>query len=381
LLVLTKKYIEMTLENTAVSNQLNELLAQVKETTEYFLGYPVSKDFDYSELMPFLQYPMNNLGDPFVKSTYKVDSRQMEREVVHFFAELFRANQDNVWGYVTNGGSEGNLYGLYVARELYPNAMVYFSEATHYSIQKNVTLLNMEYVIVRSQENGEIDYSDLKEAIRYNRHRPVVVVANIGTTMTEAKDNIGTIKELVGEMAIEKHYIHADAALAGGFAPFVSPRPSFDFVDGCDSISVSGHKFIGSPMPSGVVIVKKDNRDRIAKKIAYIGSSDATITGSRNGHSPLFLWYAIKKLGVEGFAKRTAHSLQVAEYTEKRLNEIGVKAWRNPNAITVVFPSPSDDVRSKWQLATEKGNSHIICMPNVTTTQIDEFVSDVLASS
>lgn len=371
----------MTLENIAVSNQLNELLAQVKETTEYFLGYPVSKDFDYSELMPFLQYPMNNLGDPFVKSTYKVDSRQMEREVVHFFAELFRADQDNVWGYVTNGGSEGNLYGLYVARELYPNAMVYFSEATHYSIQKNVTLLNMEYVIVRSQENGEIDYSDLKEAIRYNRHRPVVVVANIGTTMTEAKDNIGTIKALVGEMAIEKHYIHADAALAGGFAPFVSPRPSFDFADGCDSISVSGHKFIGSPMPSGVVIVKKDNRDRVAKKIAYIGSSDATITGSRNGHSPLFLWYAIKKLGVEGFAKRTAHSLQVAEYTEKRLNEIGVKAWRNPNAITVVFPSPSDDVRGKWQLATEKGNSHIICMPNVTPTQIDEFVSDVLASS
>jgi histidine decarboxylase len=371
----------MTLENTAVSNQLNELLAQVKETTEYFLGYPVSKDFDYSELMPFLQYPMNNLGDPFVKSTYKVDSRQMEREVVHFFAELFRADQDNVWGYVTNGGSEGNLYGLYVARELYPNAMVYFSEATHYSIQKNVTLLNMEYVIVRSQENGEIDYSDLKEAIRYNRHRPVVVVANIGTTMTEAKDNIATIKELVSEMAIEKHYIHADAALAGGFAPFVTPRPSFDFVDGCDSISVSGHKFIGSPMPSGVVIVKKDNRDRIAKKIAYIGSSDATITGSRNGHSPLFLWYAIKKLGMEGFAKRTAHSLQVAEYTQKRLNEIGVKAWRNPNAITVVFPSPSDDVRSKWQLATEKGNSHIICMPNVTTVQIDEFVSDVLVSS
>ncbi|WP_136668462.1 histidine decarboxylase [Flavobacterium sp. H122] len=371
----------MTLENTAVSNQLNELLAQVKETTEYFLGYPVSKDFDYSELMPFLQYPMNNLGDPFVKSTYKVDSRQMEREVVHFFAELFRADQDNVWGYVTNGGSEGNLYGLYVARELYPNAMVYFSEATHYSIQKNVTLLNMEYVIVRSQENGEIDYSDLKEAVRYNRHRPVVVVANVGTTMTEAKDNIATIKELVGEMAIEKHYIHADAALAGGFAPFVTPRPSFDFVDGCDSISVSGHKFIGSPMPSGVVVVKKDNRDRIAKKIAYIGSSDATITGSRNGHSPLFLWYAIKKLGVDGFAKRTAHSLQVAAYTEKRLNEIGVKAWRNPNAITVVFPSPSDDVRSKWQLATEKGNSHIICMPNVTTTQIDEFVADVLVSS
>ncbi|MFK7002338.1 histidine decarboxylase [Flavobacterium covae] len=362
-----------------ISQQLQQLLSQVEDRTKYFLGYPVSKDFDYSELLPFLQFPMNNLGDPFVKSTYQVDSREMEREVVHFFAELFRANPENVWGYVTNGGSEGNLYGLYVARELYPNAMVYFSEDTHYSIQKNVTLLNMEYVIVRSQENGEIDYNDLKEAIRYNRHRPVVVVANIGTTMTEAKDHIPTIKKIVTDMAIEKHYVHADAALAGGFAPFIEPRPAFDFVDGCDSISVSGHKFIGSPMPSGVVVVKKENRDRIAKKIAYIGSSDATITGSRNGHSPLFLWYAIKKLGLEGFALRTQHSLQVAAYTEKRLNEIGVKAWRNPNAITVVFSSPSIEVRAKWQLATEKGQSHIICMPNVTFEQIDEFISDVLS--
>ncbi|WP_237706911.1 hypothetical protein [Flavobacterium columnare] len=93
----------------------------------------------------------------------------------------------------------------------------------------------------------------------------------------------------------------------------------------------------------------------------------------------MFLWYAIKKLGLEGFALRTQHSLQVAAYTEQKLNEIGVKAWRNPNAITVVFPSPSVEVCAKWQLATEKGYSHIICMPNVTFEQIDEFISDVLS--
>ncbi len=358
-------------------DKLKELYDTIEQTTQNFLGYPVSKDFDYSELIPFLKFPINNLGDPFGESTYRVDSRAMEREVVNFFASLFRAKAEDSWGYVTNGGSEGNLYGLYVARELYPKAIVYFSESTHYSIQKNITLLNTDHIIVKSQKNGEIDYNDLKEAIGYNRHRPVVVVANIGTTMTEAKDNTKVIKTLLEEMAIEKHYIHADAALAGGFAPFITPRPVFDFEDGIDSISVSGHKFIGSPMPSGVVIVKKHNRDRIARRIAYIGSSDATITGSRNGHSPLFLWYAIKKLGIEGFKKRTAHSLAVAAYTEKRLNEIGVNAWRNENALTIVFPAPHNDIISKWQLATEKGQSHIICMPNVTFEQIDSFIADM----
>ncbi|WP_233195835.1 histidine decarboxylase [Aquimarina sp. MAR_2010_214] len=363
--------------HTTEQQQLEELYSNIKNTTQNFLGYPVSKDFDYSELMPFLQFPLNNLGDPFSESTYRVDSRAMEREVVNFFAGLFRAQENDIWGYVTNGGSEGNLYGLYLARELYPKGMVYFSEATHYSIQKNVTLLNINYVIVKSLPNGEMDYNDLKEAIGYNRHRPAIVVANIGTTMTEAKDNTKKIKGILEDMAIEKHYIHADAALAGGFAPFVTPRPQFDFEDGIDSISISGHKFIGSPMPSGVVIVKKDNRDRIARRIAYIGSSDATITGSRNGHTPLFLWYAIKKLGIEGFKKRTEHSLAVASYTENKLKKLGIEAWRNPNAITIIFPAPNSEIINKWQLATEKEQSHIICMPNVSYEQIDNFIADM----
>ena len=47
---------------------LNSLLNQVQFNTEFFMGYPVSKDFDFAELAPFLGYPMNNLGDPFVSS-------------------------------------------------------------------------------------------------------------------------------------------------------------------------------------------------------------------------------------------------------------------------------------------------------------------------
>lgn len=356
---------------------LDSLYQNIETRTKNFLGYPVSKDFDYSELLPFLQFPLNNLGDPFGECTYRVGTRMMEREVVHFFAKLFRAEIDSIWGYVTNGGSEGNLYGLYVARELYPKGMVYLSEATHYSIQKNLTLLGMEYVVVKAQQNGEIDYDDLKEAIGYQRHRPAIVVANIGTTMTEAKDDVRDIKNILQKMAVHHHYIHADAALAGGFVPFIEPRPRFDFMDGVDSISVSGHKFIGSPMPSGVVIVKKNNRDRIANQVAYIGSADATITGSRNGHSPLFLWYAIKKLKIEGFQRRTDHSLSIASYTLKKLKKQGIEAWRNPNAITIVFSAPDKKVIEKWQLATENGYSHIICMPNVSKKQIDEFVSDI----
>jgi histidine decarboxylase len=363
----------------ADARMLQQLLEKVQDRTQNFLGYPVSKDFNYAELAPFLNYPMNNLGDPFVDSTYAVDSREMEKEVVRFFAELFRCPENEWWGYVTNGGSEGNLYGLYLARELYPRGMVYYSEATHYSVQKNLHLLNMTNIVIRSQANGEMDCEDLRNTIRMNRHMPVIVLANVGTTMTEARDDVKRIKDIMKELAIQHHYIHVDGALSGSYSALLDNRPPFDFEDGADSIAISGHKFIGSPMPCGVVVARKAHRDRIARSVAYIGSVDTTITGSRNGHSPLFLWYAIKKLGVEGLRRRAAHSLEVAAYAEQQLQSLGCEAWRNPDAITVVFKAPPEPIRQKWQLATENGWSHIICMPNVTKAQIDEVIAEMKA--
>ncbi len=341
------------------------------------IGYPISKDFDFSEVMPFLKYPINNVGDPFENSINKVKTHELEREVVGFFAKLFRADPNDYWGYVTNGGSESNLYGLYLARELYPKGMVYYSESTHYSIRKNIHLLNIPSIVIRSQENGEIDYTDLENTLRINRDKPAIILANFGTTMKEAKDDVSKIKTILRSLAIQDSYIHCDGALSGSYGPFIEPRVPFDFMDGADSISISGHKFIGSPIPSGVIITKRSNRDRIAKGISYIGSLDTTITGSRNGHCPLFLWYALKKMGVEGLRNRYLNSLVVAEYCETRLNEIGIPAWRNPNAITVVFPKVADTIIAKWQLATQETISHIICMPSVTKNQIDELISDI----
>ena len=353
---------------------LKESLGRSRDT---FLGYPVSKDFDYSELTPFLQYPINNLGDPFEEGTWKVQTHQMEKEVVAFFARLFRAQPKDYWGYVTNGGSESNLYGLYLAREMYPKAMVYYSESTHYSVRKNIHLLNIPSIVIRSQENGEIDYEDFENTLRMNRHKPAIVLTTFGTTMKEAKDDVSRIKGILRNLAVQDHYIHCDAALSGSYGAFMEPRVPFDFKDGADSISISGHKFVGSPIPCGVIITKRGHRDRIAKGISYIGSLDTTITGSRNGHSPLFLWYALKQLGEEGMKARYLHGLEVAEYCKNQLNEIGVKAWSNPGSLTVVMPRTPDAVKQKWQLATEGEVSHIICMPNVTKSQIDEFIEDL----
>ncbi|MBO9203346.1 MULTISPECIES: histidine decarboxylase [Niastella] len=367
----------MTCLSLTDAQRLQNYMQKAKERSNHFIGYPIAQDFDYSELFPLLNLPLNNVGDPTIESTYDLNSRSLEQEVVEYFAKLFKAPVGNSWGYVTNGGSEGNLYGLYVARELFSNGIVYYSEATHYSVQKNIQLLNLQSIVIRTMPNGEMDYDDLREMVRMHRDQPVIVLANIGTTMTEAKDDLSIIQDIFRKLAIKNHYIHCDAALAGTYSALLELKPGFDFVHGCDSIAISGHKFIGSPIPCGLVIVKKNYKERIGKVIPYIGTSDTTISGSRNGHSPVFMWYAIKKLGSEGLKQRALEALEVAEYALNRLKQLGVKAWRNENALTVVFPEPSVYLRSKWQLASENGMSHIICMPGIGKEKIDEFIAEL----
>lgn len=359
---------------------LDDLYTRMRDANDRALGYPSAKDFDVSPLLRFLEFPVNNVGDPFAEGTYQVETRGFEREVVEFFAQLLRAPENDWWGYVTNGGTEGNLYGLYLARELHPRGVVYYSEHTHYSVSKNLHFLGMRHIMIRSQANGEIDYDDLHETLKIHRDVPPIVFANIGTTMTEARDDIARIREIMDSLAIRERYIHSDAALSGAYAPFLDPRPRFDFADGADSISISGHKFIGCPMPTGVVIARKHNVSRIARSIDYIGTLDTTISGSRNGFTPLILWHRLQTLGAEGLRRRAMRSLELAAYAEDRLRSAGVQAWRNPSAITVVFPKIAESVRAKWQLATQGNISHLIVMPGITKEQIDAFVEDVRAT-
>jgi len=361
----------------ADQKKLGGFLDRLRLAAEVEIGFPVAFDFDYSALLPFLRFSLNNAGDPFMPMTYLLNSHEFEQEVVAFFARLARAQDGKWWGYVTNGSTEGNLYGLYLARELLPGGIVYFSQDSHYSVGKNLHFLNMRHIMIRSQPNGEMDYEDLRETLRIRRDAPPVIFANIGTTMKEARDDIVLIRSILDDLAIENRYIHCDAALCGGYAAFLDPPPAWDFEDGADSIAISGHKFIGSPIPCGIVLARRGHVDRIGHSVAYIGSIDTTISGSRNGFTPLLLWYAIRSLGIEGLRQRITDALGVAAYAEQRFKDIGMGAWRNPQALTVVFPQPPQAVCAKWQLATAGGFSHIICMPHVCREQIDELIDDI----
>jgi histidine decarboxylase len=364
----------------AAAARLREFLGEIEQLATTFVGYPCSQDYDFPELTPFLRYALNNVGDPFGESIYRENTFPFEREVVAFFQKHLRADPGGTWGYMTAGGTEGNLYGIYLARELYPNSVVYYSEHTHYSAAKIVRVLGARSIMIRGQENGEIDYDDLRETLRLHRDVPPIILANIGTTMHGAVDDLAKIRAMMKELAIARFYIHADAALSGMILPWVAEPQPFGFDAGIDSVSVSGHKFIGSPMPCGVVLARRSHVDRVARSVEYVGCMDTTIAGSRNALTPLILWSAIQRRGEDGLRARAAECFALADYAIAQFKFAGVEAWRHKNSITVVFPHPGKSVIARWQIAPSGNVAHIITLPHVTRAMIDGVVADVAAS-
>ena len=365
--------------NEKARDRLAALQQSFEEASGYMLGYPANFDFNYDEILPFLKYSANNVGDPFHGTNYRVNSHEFEREVVRRFAQLMHLNPDDAWGYVTTGGTEGNMYGLYMARELHPQGIVYFSQDTHYSILKIMQVLNMRNIMIKSLDNGEIDYDDLYETIRINRDVPVIIMANIGTTMKGAVDDLPKIRDILSHLAITRSYIHSDAALSGMILPFVPDPQPFAFDAGADSLAVSGHKLIGSPIPCGMVLTRKEYVARIARSIEVVGVMDTTIPGSRNAWTPLVLWYALERYGESGFRELVSRMLETAQYAVDRFNDSGLPAWRNRNSVTVLFPRPPQEVMRKWQLAPHRDMAHLITMPHVTRELVDAMVDDCLA--
>lgn len=277
----------------------------LKSRSSVHFGYPYNLMYNHEELYPFMRYSINNLGDPFVQSNYGVHSRQFECSVIDFFANLWNIKEGEYWGYVTTCGTEGNLHGILLARECHPNGILYSSKETHYSIFKAARYYRMDSKAIPTLATGEIDYDILASEIAKNKDRPVIINVNIGTTVKGAVDNLDRILRILNNLNIprERFHIHCDGALFAMMMPFVDFAPEISFKKPIDSIAVSGHKMLGCPMPCGVALARKEHVKKVEQRIDYLNSVDTTIMGSRNGQAALYMWYSLRKKGVDGIKR------------------------------------------------------------------------------
>ena len=155
--------------------------------------------------------------------------------------------------------------------------------------------------------------------------------------------------------------------------------PKVTFKKPIGSVTVSGHKFVGCPMPCGVQITRLEHINALSRDVEYLASRDATIMGSRNGHAPIFLWYTLNWKGYRGFQKEVQKCLRNAHYLKDCLISAGIGAMLNELSSTVVFEHPQDEefIR-KWQLACQGNIAHVVVMPNITIDKLDDFLNELV---
>ncbi len=349
------------------------------------LGYPYNLSFTPS-VPPLLgDYLINNLGDPYAGSHYASEVCAEEREAITWLMRLWGCHDTTeYWGSIGTSGTEGNLWGIYLGREMLPDAVLIHSADAHYSLPKAARILRIPAVQVASLANGEIDLADFAAHLTALNGRPVIVALTSGTTMKGAHDNIaGAILALAAAgYDRDQRYIHVDGALNAMVLPFLQDalpdiQPSFEA--DIDSISTSGHKMIGTPMPCGALVCRRRHIERIAQAVAYLRSNDTTLMGSRNGHAVLAIWARLIGHGYGGYAQDALTCSLRAQVVAETLRGFGVDVLCNPHALTVVFPQPSEQIVKTYQLACHEGLAHAIIMPNVTDALLVRFAGDYAA--
>jgi len=334
-----------------------------------------------------------NVGDPFKQDWDMLHTDVFERKVLDFWARHY-GFENNYWGVITNGGTDGNMHGIYFGRKLLEAEtgmapIVYVSEEAHYSVKKLADIQNLEERVIKALPAGHMDTAELERQL--DPSRPALIVIAVGGTFKSAVDDQEAVNAVIDRVRPRAVYRHVDMALMGGYLPFLSNQEARDIVDVrkmCfDSLAVSGHKFISLNEPCGVFICKREILEKTqSTPISYLSDRVIpTISCSRSGFAALKMFWRITTTTESGFRKQAEHALAMTDYLRERLEEIGYFTLVNPFANTVCFTRPPDDIVHKYALACidspEFGKlSHAVVMQYFTPELIDRFVEETASS-
>lgn len=376
-------------------DRLNAFAQQMVEGKKTAIGFPCNQNvkladfYHWYAVSGLADVAMNNVGNPRNPSLYSLNTHEFENEVIDFFAPLYGFAEDDCWGIVTNGGTDGNNHGIYFGVNVLRaqstlRPILYVSEEAHYSIKKLGDLQDLDMQLIPANVSGEMEVDALEQAL--DPSRPALIVIAMGSTFKGGIDDQDAIDAVLARKKPVALYRHVDAALFGGYLPFSEHAHLVDRrLRKFDSIAVSGHKFFGFDEPLGLFITTNDVLNtQNPFHVAYLNEAVPTITCSRSALAPLKFWWQIHKTGFEGYRHQAELILKNAAYLKERLDEIGYPAWKNEFSNTVYFRRPGDKVMEKWGLAPNEDArlggklAHDVVMRHEGRHLIDQFVEDIV---
>jgi len=282
-----------------------------------------------------------------------------------------------------------------ISQQLITPTVFYCKDHTHYSVPKISEVLRLNIRPVQANQDGSINLNALKKELLLHvgayPHSGVIVIANIGTTITGAIDDVPAIHQLLKDiMPIPNFTIHMDGALAGFVLPILKPfgeLPDYFRSIGVNTLAVSAHKYPGLSQPCGIVLAQKDFFNKAFEKsersVEYVGNIvDVTITGSRSGLNVLMFYNALRSLDMHKgnikLTKMVEENIENASYLYHKLVELyGEDKVSYPFHFNVIFPKPSKTLAKKYQLMLTGDNATICVLTNVTKKLIDLFIEDL----
>jgi aromatic-L-amino-acid decarboxylase len=258
-------------------------------------------------------------------------------------------------GVLTSGGSMSNLVAIVTARESrcgedFSNATIYTSRETHHSVHKAARCAGFPASAVRALATDSrlrLDVSSLERTIREDRaqgKRPMLVVANAGTTNTGAIDPIAEIASLARAHGM---WTHVDAAYGGPFRLVPSCARSLGPLAECESITLDPHKGLFLPYGTGCLLVKDAAALRRAHSAgaAYLNDvasdddavnfADLSPELSREFRG-LRLWLPLKLYGLAAFRAQLEEKLALARYVYDELARDDTFEMRTPPELSIV---------------------------------------------
>ncbi len=281
----------------------------------------------------YKEFYHTNLGDPkLFKGT-----KEIEDIAIKIIGSWL--NNRNAYGFIVSGGTEANLTGLWIARNIYkkkkPNFIV--SELCHFSFDKIADLLNIEIRKVPVNEEYEIDIDSVRKYIDENT---IAIVGIAGTTEYGSVDNIKELGLICEENDL---YLHVDAAFGGFVLPFLKElgyyNKEFDFkIKAVQSITVDPHKMLLVPIPAGGIILRNEKLlDNITFEAHYLlEKRSRTLLGTRSGASAAMTLASILYLGRKGLKKIVDDCMRKTLYLYEELNDLGFNVIK-PKMNILVF--------------------------------------------
>jgi aromatic-L-amino-acid decarboxylase len=248
---------------------------------------------------------------------------------------------DSAGGLFVSGGSMANMTALAVARHIklgnrIENAVVYFSDQTHSSIERGLRVLGFQdnqMRQIRSDDCFRLDISALERAIKTDRAAgrvPFCVVANAGTTNTGAIDPLLTLADCCRQ---EELWLHVDGAYGAAAVFCERGQALLAGLARVDSMSLDPHKWLFQPYEIGCVLVREERwlketfhilpeyLEDIEGKEEEANFCDRGIQLTR-GFRALKLWMSLQVFGRSSFQEAINRGFELAEVAEAAVREL-----------------------------------------------------------